>query len=86
MERSEVYKLLDQERDYQEHQEDAHGWQKTKTVGEWMVLLHYYIAQADKEWSTNTGTAEALNMIRKIGGIAVHCMEEHGAPPRYISK
>lgn len=82
MERSEVYKLIDSERDYQEAQEDLLGWQKKKTVGEWIVLLNHYVTLTNAAWCTATGDDEALEVIRKLAGIAVHCMEQSGAKPR----
>ena len=38
--------------------------------------------KANEAWSMNAGDEDALDVVRKIGGIAVHCMEDHGAPER----
>ena len=80
--REAAYALIDGERDYQELRENLKGWQKNKTVGEWIVLLHHYTTLLDAVWSTSTGDMESLAIVRKIAGIAVHCIEEHGAPAR----
>lgn len=80
--REAVYSAIDSERDFQEALEDKKGWQKKKKVGEWLVLLNHYVAVANKTWCTTAGEEPTLNVVRKIAGIAVHCMEENGAPRR----
>ena len=84
MDRTEVYRLIDGERAYQNAMEDKNGWQKKKAVGEWIVLIHHYTTEMDKAWAKNTGDTQALDVMRKIAGIAVHCMEQNGAPPRQM--
>ena len=79
-----AYKAIDSEREYQEQQEAKHDWQPKKTVGEWIVLLNHYTTELNRVWSTSTGDVEALHFVRKIAGIAVHCMEENGAPLRKL--
>lgn len=84
MERSEVYKLLDGERAYQ----DSLGSDRTDgakhTVGDYIVMLQHYQQKLVEAWTLNAGTEQALDVIRKIGGIAVHCLEDHGGPSRII--
>jgi hypothetical protein len=82
--RADVYKAIDSERYYQELQEDKNGWQKKKTVGEWIVLMNHYTTELNRVWSTSKGDEEALHFMRKLAGIAVHCMEENGAPHRKV--
>lgn len=82
MKRQDVYKLIDGERDYQDHLPSQRTDHRQHTVGEYLVMLHYYLEEADAAWTMNAGDSEALDVIRKIAGIAVHCMEDHGAPPR----
>lgn len=80
--RAEVYSALNSERDYQ----DKLGSDRTDgaqhTVGDYIVMLQSYQHKLTEAWTNNAGTEEALKVIRKIGGIAVHCMEDHGAIPR----
>lgn len=90
MKREEVYKLIDGERDYQtkvEHDSSRtemvfDGVPRPHSVGEYMILLHYYLGKADEAWVMNAGDTAALDVIRKIAGISVHCMEDHDAPAR----
>jgi len=82
--REQVYDAIDSERDYQAALESDSGrcCGRTKTVGDYGLLLHRYMAQLDIAFSDNAGDDQALNVIRKIAGIAVHCMEDCGAPHR----
>jgi hypothetical protein len=77
MNRADVYKLLDGERAYQESL-----WPAPHSVGDYLTMLRYYGRLADAAWTVNSGDQPALNVIRKITAIGVHCMEEHGAPQR----
>ena len=89
--RTEVYAAIDSERDYQmqtwptsldpgedEPKDNPH------TVGEDILLMEEYIERARKAWTEvyDSSDMEALHMIRKVAGIAVRCMENHGAPKR----
>lgn len=80
--RADAFSAINSERAYQEEQERKHGWQEKKKVGEWIVLLNHYVTELNRVWSTSAGDEESLHFIRKIAGIAVHCMEENGAPMR----
>lgn len=78
--RDEVYKAIDSERTYQDNKWPNHSHE----VGAWITMLRSYVTKADEAWTNNIGDAAALEVIRKISGIAVRCMEEHGAPHRQI--
>ena len=82
MTREEVYKLIDGEREYQNSLPPSRTNGFHKTVGEYLTMLRCYMTQADVAWTMNAGDDAALDVIRKIAGIAVHCMEDHGAPER----
>jgi hypothetical protein len=77
--RAEVYAAIDTERAYQDDL-----WQGNKlTIGEFILLLSEYTDRAKHEWSTEKKPEQrALEFVRKVAGIAVNCMEQHGAPPR----
>lgn len=81
MERNEVYKLIDTEREYQDKKWKGHKHE----VGAYILLLEDYVLQARIAWVQNSGDHYALDNIRKIAGIAVHCMEEHETPARDLS-
>ncbi len=86
LDRQAVYELIDGERQYQnklggdrmEFKELPHS------VGAYTTMLAHYQAELIKAWTLNAGDMKALEVVRKIAGIAVHCMEDHGAPPRYV--
>jgi ABC-type iron transport system FetAB ATPase subunit len=89
MTREEVYKLIDGERDYQDNVVDPDPKRRSleeHSVGDYMIMLHHYLRQADSAWCWVAGTDDALNSIRKIAGICVKCMEQHGAPARWIEE
>lgn len=88
--RSEVYKAIDTERDYQDQR-----WNENTTtsngyheVGAWLTFLRTYIREAEEIISRNgdpEATDQSMHTIRKIAAMCVCCMEQHGAPHR-ISK
>lgn len=77
--RNEVYRIIDSERAYQD---DKWLHDQPKGVAEYLVLLDDYLAEAKRAWTRNAGDAAALEIMRKLGGIVVHCLEENGGPYR----
>jgi len=82
VERRQVYKLIDGERNYQETLPASRTDGRQHTAGEFLVMLQHYVNKAVEAWTLNAGDEAALDQIRKCAGICVHCMEDHGAPPR----
>lgn len=80
--RYQVYDALDGERDYQDSLPPNRTDGVSRTVGDYLTMLATYLRKAQDEWTNNAGDEQALEQIRKIGDIAVHCMEDHGAPTR----
>ncbi len=84
--RQEVYEAIDSEREYQDSLWPDHGGALTGnplTIGEFVLLLQEYVSQARGEWTIEPKPEiNTLNVMRKIAGIAVNCMEQHGAPKR----
>ncbi len=80
--RDDVYNLIDGERDYQDKLSSSRTDGSSKTVGDYLVMLDRYVRLAQDAWTDNAGCEKALDQIRKVAGIAVHCMEDHGAPAR----
>lgn len=81
--RQEVFAAIDGERAYQDGQwpENAPSDPRPLSIGEYILLIEEYCAKARLEWSrARRPEIEALHQIRKIAGIAVRCMENHGAP------
>jgi hypothetical protein len=85
--RAEAYKAVDSERDYVDSFVlPERQYYQTHTLGEFILMLNQYAAQAMQKW-THHGDAiddfpESLHEVRKIAGLAVRCMEQHGAPLR----
>jgi len=73
MKRDDVYKLIDGERDYQDKK-----WGASKeTVDRFAAHI--------SEYSYNLlNTQDKLEVIREIAALCVACMEQHGAPDRYM--
>lgn len=85
--RDEVYAAIDGERAYQDNlwtiEEDGQDVPNPLTIGEFVLLLEEYAAQARKLWAgEKKPEGKTLDVMRKCAAIAVHCMEQHGAPPR----
>ncbi len=87
MTRPEVYNLIDGERNYQDSRWNVNtttseGWHTTQ---EWLTFIQDYTNEA-----LHIGCREAdqvaynkqLAILRKIAGISVAAMEQHGAPER----
>ncbi|MEE8372504.1 MAG: hypothetical protein V3R87_02045 [Dehalococcoidia bacterium] len=81
-----VYKAIDSERDYQDSlwRDQSHPEHRNPlTIGEFILLVEQYTSEARAEWTVEPKLEiEALNVMRKIAGIATNCMEQHGAPQR----
>lgn len=74
-----VFNAIDGERDYQDR-----TWPNSNQLevsGE-LALMQHYMNRALAVWAKNPGDGPALERIRKIAGIAVRCLENHGAPLR----
>lgn len=76
--REKAYEALDEERQYQNRLGSNRTDGSAKTVGDYIVMLSHYQNELIKAWTVNAGTVQALDVIRKIGGIAIHAMEDHG--------
>lgn len=81
MERMEVYDIIDSERNYQDSKWAGHKHE----VGTYLTMIRTYLHEAEENWTRNSGDKLALESIRKIAGIAVSCMEEHGATYRELT-
>ena len=87
MEREEVYKIIDGERDYQderwcEHTTASGGKHKP---GEWLSYIYEYWFRANRVNSTVSepdASNEVMDNIRKIAAMCVAAAEQNGCPPR----
>lgn len=80
--RNVVYDIIDGERDYQDETWPAAD--KGLTPGEYLILFEEYVAKARSRWVKDHGDVALRNEFRKLAGIAVRGMEQHGAIPREL--
>lgn len=94
MKREEVYEIIDGERDYQNSR-----WGKTlsgnrlpgpmqnggdRSIDEFVTYIVGYADDLIHEASHFADSDKKLAIIRKIAGLCVACMEQHGVPPREV--
>lgn len=81
MERNDVFREIDNEREYQERK-----WgtieQHPLTVGEYLLILKGELDEATQAWRKSRGDTDALDEIRQVAAVAVAALEEHGCPSR----
>lgn len=84
MERSEVYKLIDGERAYQQ----AQGKPDNRPLYEWVGSIHYYTHDATQYTHVESDRDEtiALHELRKIAALAVAALEQYGCEPRTVGE
>ena len=89
--RNEVYSAIDSERVYQDSR-----WGSTlsgdrsptadqggsRSVDEFALYIVGYAHKLLDNASTFAKTEDKLHLIRKVAGLCVACMEQHGAPRR----
>lgn len=83
-----VYAAVDTERNYQDAgRGNASIRPEDLSLGEQLLNIEALLHQARALWYTvgSTGTKPVLDQVRKIAGVAVACMEIHGAPPRRLA-
>jgi len=83
MERQDVYKIIDAERDYQDSLQKWNHEGHPPVAAE-ILLMEEYLQQAKKAWVTNSAPGEkpALAKLRSVIALGIRCMENHGAVPR----
>ena len=88
MERNDVYKRLDTERDYQDlrwspRREKNGTPDEQKPPSEWLNYMQKHVNLANDE-VYNLNDEEVLAHVRKVAALAVRCLEIHGCPERVI--
>lgn len=89
MKRTEVYALIDGEREYQDRMWAENAGKvadaPVRTIAEELLMLEDYVARARTAWTNAPRATEVTvtaDILRKCAGICVRAMENHGAPPR----
>ncbi len=77
--RQEVYAAIDSERDYQENL--SRNEFKQQTPMEHVSIIRTIVNRSDDHWYDVAGQLP-MDFMRKIAGVAVRAMEQHGAPKR----
>lgn len=79
MNRVDVYRAIDAERELQDNLfPTVKGQNRKFTVGENLLLISQYLDEARIDWSSYDTDTKALNSVRIIAALAVRCMEQHG--------
>jgi len=81
MERSDIYRILDSEREYQDQKwvNDVH---RKHEVECWILYMQHYLDEARKEATLNDDAKVSLASLRKVVALGVACFEVHGVPER----
>lgn len=82
MNRNDVYKVLDKERDFQDM--IASGWENkgVPSVGEELLIMEHYMQLAREAWVCRKGSEPCLKQMRKVCAMAIRCFENYGVPER----
>jgi hypothetical protein len=79
--RQEVFAAIDSEREYQTKLK--RNKVKRQTQMEHLAIIRRICRDLEDAWYDTAGQPP-LDYMRKIAGVAVRCMEEHGAPHRQL--
>jgi hypothetical protein len=77
--RQEVYAAVDSERAYQDQL--ARNTEQHQSPLEFIAVIEHIIHDMKEKYYDKPGAAD-INFMRKIAGVAVRAMEDHGAPRR----
>lgn len=83
--RTQVYVVLDGERDYQDSLADTSETDGQHSVEEFILYMEDYLHEARTVASRTWGPdakRRALDIIRKVTGLGVACMEQNGTVAR----
>lgn len=75
MNRQDVHRLLDAERDYQK----AKWGDRQHSVPAWLLVLRQELNEAMEAWATTGDDAAAMDEVRQVAAVAIACLEQHGA-------
>lgn len=81
--RQEVYAAVDSEREYQNRLwPGQYGESKKHELDAFVLYIAGYTNRLIDKASSTDDVTERLNFVRKVAGLCVACMEQHGAPHR----
>jgi len=79
-----LFKKIRDERDYQDHLCTLKELPLSPTVEGELVMLKTYIDKTLIMWTKNPSSPTILSELRKIAGITIRALENHGCPKRDI--
>ena len=83
MNREEVYKAIDSERDYQTQL--TRNEVKNQTPMEYLAIISRIVRDMEDSWYDKPGQP-SMDYMRKIAATAVRAMEQHGVINRRLSE
>ena len=81
-----IFSKISQERDYQDHMCSLKEMPLQPSVEGEIVMIKTYVDKMLLMWTRNPNDKSVLSEMRKIAGIAVRCLENHGCPKRDMLK
>lgn len=82
MQREEIYKILDGERDYQEDRWGGEDHNRKHEIASWILYMEHYLTQAREIASMNGDETLALDKIRGVVAMGIACFEIYGVSAR----
>lgn len=84
METQEIYKILDDELDYQLEKWGEEG--QNHEIASYILYMEHHLENAKKLASTNSPETPALEELRKVVTLGVNCFKKHGIIKRFRSR
>ena len=81
-----IFQKIKDERDYQDHICTLKEIPLNPSVEGELVMLKTYIDKTLILWTKNPSSPQILSELRKIAGIAIRGLENHGCPKRDMIK
>lgn len=82
MERSEIYKVIDGERNYQNSFWNAESDLREHDIASFVLYMEHQLSLARTAAATSSPQTPALEHLRKVVALGVKCFEIHGVPER----
>lgn len=81
MNRDRVYKIIDEERDYQQSWNEAGVKADDRELGTWLMILKNRLDMAQQGWAVRKPEkerVECIKQIMKMVAVGVACLEQYG--------
>ena len=86
MDRTEVYKVIDSERNYHEAQAKKWDHKGNPTVEAEILMMEEYMRKVRTAWVEHHNDETSLDMMRKVIAMGVRCLENHGTGVEKLSR